>query len=105
MTRDQLIVAKARFQDLEEKERLNPNNMLIRLLLINLVPFYQKHIIEAAREHYSRAETEEWTDRNRLYAVFVQKQSSVFDLKTKLEEQLGLPFDRTEVFFDNKWIE
>ena len=64
-------MAKARFQDLEEKDRLNPNNMLIRLLTINLVPFYQKHILDAAREHYANTETEEWTDRNRLYAIFV----------------------------------
>jgi len=50
--------------------------MLIRILVINLVPFYTPNVIEAvrARPEYSRGETEEWTDRNRLYAVFVPRQ-------------------------------
>ena len=53
---DQLIVAKARFLDLEEKDRLNPNNMLIRMLLTNLVEFYPDEVLQAAKDtqSYSR---------------------------------------------------
>lgn len=101
MTKDQLIVAKARFQDLEEKDRLNPNNMLIRLLLINLVPFYDPKVLKVAKEYYSRPETEEWTDKNRLYALFIAKTSNVYDLKARLEDEISLPFENTEIYFEN----
>ena len=100
-----MIVAKARFLDLEEKDRLNPNNMLIRLLVQTLVPFYRPGVLEIASEHYSRAEVEEWTDKNRFYALFVAKTSSVFDLKTRLDEEFCFPFDHTEVYYDNKLLD
>ena len=86
-------MAKARFLDLEEKDRLNPNNMLIRLLAYTLVPFYRPEVILAAKEEFPRIECEEWTDKNRFYALFVAKTSSVFDLKTRLDEEFGFPFE------------
>ena len=105
MSKDQLIVAKARFQDLEEKDRLNPNNMLIRLLLINLVPFYSPQVLKVAKEYYTRTETEEWTDKNRLYALFIAKTSNVYDLKARLEDEISLPFDKTEIYFENIFLD
>ena len=69
--------------------------MLVRLLTITLVPFYPTDVLTAAKKEFTRAETEEWTDRNRLFAVFVPKTCSVFDLKARLEDELGLPFDQT----------
>ena len=69
--------------------------MLIRILTITLVPYYPANVLTAAKEVFTRAETEEWTDRNRLFAVFVQKTCSIFDLKARLEDELGLPFDQT----------
>lgn len=95
MSRDQLVIARARFQDLEEKERLNPGNMLIRLLLINLAPFYRSQVRTALIDIFSRKELEEWTDSNRLYPLFIARQSSVYDLKARLEDEMGLPFEQT----------
>lgn len=71
--------------------------MLIRILVICLVPFYAANVMRAVREHpnYTRAEKQEWTDRSRLYAIFVSKTSTVLDLKNFLEEHLALQFDGT----------
>ena len=62
--------------------------MLIRILVINLVPFYPFSVMRAVREHtnYTRAEKQDWTDLNRLFALFVPKQCSVLELKNILEE-------------------
>lgn len=75
--------------------------MLIRLLLINLVPFYDPKVLKVAKEYYSRPETEEWTDKNRLYALFIAKTSNVYDLKARLEDEISLPFENTEIYFEN----
>ena len=79
--------------------------MLIRLLVITLVPFYRAQVRQSLGDVFSRAELEEWTDRKRLYALFTSKQSSIYDVKAKLEEELGLPFDDTQVYFDNKLLD
>ena len=84
---------------------MNPNNMLIRLLVYTLVPFFKENILNVAKEQFNRAECEEWTDRNRFYALFVAKTSSVYDLKTRLDEEFGFPFDQTEVYFENKMLD
>ena len=44
-----MLVAKARLQDLEERDRLNPNNILIRILVIALAPFYDEGILPVVR--------------------------------------------------------
>ena len=104
LNRDQLEVARARHLDIEERNRLNPNNMLIRLLFINLEPFYPASVMQAVKEHasYTRAEKEEWTDRNRLFALFVAKTCTVLELKNAIDEDFGLAFDGIKVCFDNK---
>ena len=79
--------------------------MLIRILVYTLVPFFSPEVLDAVREEYSRVECEEWTDKNRFYALFVAKTSSIFDLKTRLDEEFGFPFEQTEVYFENRMLD
>mmetsp|Transcript_36435 Transcript_36435/g.44544 ORF Transcript_36435/g.44544 Transcript_36435/m.44544 type:complete len:213 (+) Transcript_36435:292-930(+) len=81
--------------------------MLIRLLIINLEPFYPANVMRAVKEHasYTRVEKEEWSDRHRLYAIFVPKTCSVLELKNLVDDQFGLAFDGLQVYFENKMLE
>ena len=53
---DDMIAAREKFRQLEEQERLNPNNMLIRILVICTYNFYEDRVLEAARARYGIAE-------------------------------------------------
>ena len=48
---------------------------------------------------------EDWAERRRLYAFFIPRSTNVFDLKTKLEHEFGLPYEQTQVYFDNFELE
>jgi hypothetical protein len=48
---------------------------------------------------------EDWAERRRLYAFFVPRTTNVFDLKTKLESEFGLPYEQTQVYFEYNELE
>ena len=79
--------------------------MLIRILLMCTTNFYEDNVLVAARARYGLAEVEDWAERNRLYAIFVTKSCNVYDLKRKLDAEMGLSFDTTQVYFQNEMIE
>ena len=90
-----MVAARERFRQLEEQERLNPNNMLVRILVMCTHNFYEQSVLEAARARYGQAEVSDWAEENRLYALFVSKSCSVHDLKQKLDGEMGLPYGST----------
>jgi hypothetical protein len=77
--------------------------MLIRILLTCLADFYAPDIIQAGRIANPSDTIQEWTDLKRLYAFFVPRTCSVYDLRTRLEEELSLPYDSTHIYFSNKY--
>ena len=77
---------KERFQEREERERLNPNNALIRILFIHA--FNSKFDLEQA------AHLESTTDR-RLYSFFISKTLKVKDFKEKtIKKEFGFDVDQ-----------
>ena len=90
-----MLAAKEKFRQVEEQERLNPNNMLIRILVICTHNFYEENVLAAARARYGVAEITDWAELNRLYALFVAKSCNIYDLKRRLDSEMGLPFDNT----------
>lgn len=81
MTIDDLNVLKEQFQEQEERERLNPQNVLLRILLV--------HAFNAS---YNVSEDEMNLER-KLYSFFLNKNSNVLDLKDKLRKDFGFDAD------------
>ena len=79
--------------------------MLIRILLICTINFYDGKVLAAARARHGQNEVQDWAEQNRLYAFFVARSCNVYDLKKKLETEMGIPFDGTQVYFQNEMIE
>ena len=58
---ESLIVAREKLRQLEEQERLNPNSMLVRILVICTQNFFDDKVIKAARARYGVSEVQDWS--------------------------------------------
>ncbi len=85
---------KEQFTEAEERERLNPQNMLIRVLFI--------HAYDAKTDEEAAALEESRTDR-RLYSFFVSKSAKVLDLKQeRIKKEFGFDIDQIKLYFKYK---
>lgn len=82
---DELAYLKEQFMEQEERERLNPQNMLIRVLFI--------HAFNAQMDEEQAALEESRTDR-RLYSFFINKTAKVLDVKQeRIRKEFGFDID------------
>ena len=68
-----MVAAREKLRQLEEQERLNPNSMLVRILVICTKNYFEDKVLQAARARYGVSEVQDWTHFNRLYGIFVNK--------------------------------
>ena len=78
---DDLNVLKEHFQEQEERDRLNPQNVLLRILFI--------HAFNAS---YNVTEDEMHLER-KLYSFFLNKNLNILDLKDKVRKDFGFDAD------------
>lgn len=91
---DELQFLKEQHVENEERERLNPQNVLVRVLFVHA--FNNKTDPEEAAFEESR------TDR-RLYSFFISKTAKVSDLKEQLiKKEFGFEQDQCKLYFKYK---
>jgi hypothetical protein len=70
------------FLEQEERERLNPSNVLLRILMIHTFNFN-------AEEEGSNGGNEPGRIDRKLYSFFVNKNSNMLDIKDKVRKDFG----------------
>jgi hypothetical protein len=91
---DDLAYLKEQFQEQEERERLNPQNILLRVLFIHA--FDSKQDPELAALEESRTE-------RRLYSFFIHRTAKVQDLKMeRFKKEFGFDLDQLKLYFRYK---
>lgn len=71
--------------DQEERERLNPSNVLIRVLMIHT-------------HNQFETDSRQRIDR-KLYSYFVNKNSNMIDIKDKVRKDFGFDLDQMKLYF------
>lgn len=93
---DEIAYLKEQFLDNEERERLNPQNVLIRVLFI--------HAFNSKTDPEEAAHQEATTDR-KLYSFFISKNLKVIEFKeTKIKKEFGFDVDQIKFFFKYKEV-
>jgi len=93
----------------EDKDRRNPANILIRVLIICLNGFFDSvrpKIIPVTTDERPDAgyrEAEDWHDRKRMFALCIDKKTTALKLKERIYQEFKLPTLR--VYFQNFEIE
>ena len=68
----------------EERERHSPNNMLIRLVLYCAQGFYKEESRPRIVSDQGPAQAPDWHDIRRLYALVVDRSTTVYTLRRRL---------------------
>lgn len=94
LTMDELAYLKEQFVESEERERLNPQNVLIRVLFI--------HAFNSQTDEEQAAHEEATTER-RLYSFFINKTGKILDLKDRLiKKEFGFDIEQQKIYFRYK---
>ena len=92
ITIEELNRLKDEFLEQEERERLNPQNVLLRILFI--------HSFNDGNDHL-QSEGEMALER-KLYSFFINKNANVIDVKNKIRKEFGFDVDQLHVYFRYK---
>jgi len=104
LNREEKERAFAEFMEDEERQRLNPNNMFIRIFMVCTENFYTpENKQEASRQSgIDPDDLEDWSDNRRLYALHLSKSCNIFELKARLLKEFGHPTDHTHIYFQDE---
>ena len=75
----------------EERERHNPNNMLIRIVLICAFGFYKEESRpRLATQSKSASLAPDWQDLRRLYVLILDRGATVYLFRKRLESEFQM---------------
>lgn len=84
MEQEQQSIVKQEYIDQEERDRLNPANVLLRVLFI--------HAFNNSFENSGNIDAMK-LDR-KLYSFFIKKNANLLDLKEKIRKEFGFDLDQ-----------